>query len=145
MHRPPWIEVRLIWQDRQDNAAGLAVAMVDLRQAVIRAVRTSTTEVNRRADPRHELPLPGRLTIPGQGPQPVQVADISMGGARLLAGPSLTAGAGVSLSLDVVGRPLTGTVLAAGTTGIRLKFTLNAATSDALRQALDGVTARKAA
>ena len=117
----------------------------ELRQAVIRAVRTSTSEVDRRAAPRHELALQGRLSVPGQASQPVRIADISMGGGHLVPGTSLPPGTRVSLSLDIVGRPLTGTVLAAGTTGIRLKFTLDAATSGALRQALDSVTARKAA
>ncbi len=63
----------------------------------------------------------------------------------LLPGAPLTVGANVSLSLDILGHALAGTVLEAGQAGARLRFNLDAATSDALAQALDRITARKAA
>jgi methyl-accepting chemotaxis protein len=129
----------------QDNAAGLAVSMTELRQAVIRAVRTSTSDVNRRNEPRHALPLQGRVTVPGQAPQPVRVIDISMGGARLAPGPSLHRGAGVSVSLDVVGKALPSTVLECDETGSRVRFNLDQAASLALRETLERMTVRKAA
>jgi methyl-accepting chemotaxis protein len=128
-----------------ENAAGLAVSMTELRQAVIRAVRTSTSEVNRRAEQRYELPLQGRLTVPGRAPQPVRVADISTGGVRLLPGPSLAPRSGVSLLLDNVDKALPSTVLECDETGSRLKFNLDEAASLALQQVLERITARKAA
>jgi methyl-accepting chemotaxis protein len=129
----------------REDAAELGSAMAELRRSVIRAVRTSTSEVDRRCDQRHELPLVGHLTIPGQMPQPIRVADISMGGARLLPGPLAHPAASVSLSLDVVGAPLTGTVLESDGTGIRLKFDIEQAASASLRQAIERVMVSKAA
>ena len=129
----------------REDAAALGTAMAELRRSVIRAVRTSTTEADRRCDQRHELPLMGHLTIPGQMPKPIRVADISMGGARLLPGPLVHPGASVSLSLDVVGTTLTGTVLASDEIGIRLTFHLEQAASAALRQAIERVTVSRAA
>lgn len=129
----------------QVNAAGLATSMNELRQAVIRAVRTSTSEVNRRADRRYEVPLQGRLTVPGQAPQSVRVANISVGGVRLVPGASLSPGSGVSLMLDMVGKPLPGTVLESNQDATRLRFDLDEATSAALARVLETAAVSKAA
>jgi methyl-accepting chemotaxis protein len=127
-----------------ENAAGLAAAMTQLNQSVIRAVRSSTPEVNRRANLRHPVDLPGRLAMPGQAPQPVRLVDISMGGARLRPGPSLPLGASVTL-LDIAARPLPGIVLQADETGVRLRFALDAEASGLLRQTIERVAGRAAA
>jgi methyl-accepting chemotaxis protein len=129
----------------QGNAAGLATSMIELRQAVIRAVRTSTSEVDRRQDIRYQLPMQGRLTLPGQPPQDVRVADISMGGARLRPGAGAISGASFSLSLEGVARALNGTVIESDGNSIRLRFNLDEAASAALRQALPLPPDRKAA
>jgi methyl-accepting chemotaxis protein len=129
----------------QENAAGLALSMTELRQTVIRAVRSSTAEADRRRETRYELPLSGQLTLPGQGAQDVRIDNISMGGAHLLPGPMMKSGASVSLSLDIVDRAFTATVVDSDETGMRLRFNLDQAASLALRQILDGVTVRKSA
>jgi methyl-accepting chemotaxis protein len=129
----------------QENAAGLTVSMTVLRQAVIRAVRTSTSEVDRRAAPRHELTLQGRLSVPGQASQPVRIADISMGGGHLVPGISLPPGSRVSLSLDIVGKPLSGTVIDTDAGGTHLRFNLDDGAADALSRALARITASEAA
>ena len=49
-----------------ENATALHTAMGDLRHAVIRVVRTSTIEVDRRATLRYQVDLPCRLNVPGQ-------------------------------------------------------------------------------
>jgi methyl-accepting chemotaxis protein len=128
-----------------ENASVLATSMTELRQTVIRAVRTATSEVDRRRDVRYKLPLKGRLTVPGQPLQDVTVADISMGGASLLSGPSVAYGASISLSLDSVGKALACEVLESGGNGIRVRFSLDEAASAALRHALTRDPDRRAA
>ena len=52
--------------DVREIAAALNTAVGDLRNSVIRVVRTSTTEVDRRRVVRHRVDLPCRLSVPGQ-------------------------------------------------------------------------------
>ena len=49
----------------RENASALEVAMAELRHAVIKVVRTSADEVNRRDSPRHPVDLPCRLSAAG--------------------------------------------------------------------------------
>jgi methyl-accepting chemotaxis protein len=49
----------------RENASALEVAVADLRHAVVRVVRTSSTEVDRRDSARHPVDLSCRLSWPG--------------------------------------------------------------------------------
>ena len=69
------------------DAAGLNKAVVELRQAVIRTVRTSTTEMDRRTTRRHQVDLPCRLSVPGQAAFPARLNNIPIGGAACAAAP----------------------------------------------------------
>jgi methyl-accepting chemotaxis protein len=89
-----------------ENAAALDAAVAELRHSVIRVIRSSTSEVNRRQSLRHQVDLPCHLTSPGQARSAARVVDISADGARIHDGPSLSPGTKGSLHLDAVGAPL---------------------------------------
>ena len=53
----------------REHAAELNAAIDELRHSVIRVVRTSTDEVDRRRSVRHSVDLPCTLTFAGQDPR----------------------------------------------------------------------------
>jgi methyl-accepting chemotaxis protein len=76
--------------DVHSGAAELANSVASLRRVVVRVTRTSTDEVNRRANPRQSVSLPCHVMVGGQA-LVGQVANISACGAAItvLAGPPL--------------------------------------------------------
>jgi methyl-accepting chemotaxis protein len=89
----------------RENAAALEVAVADLRRAVVRVVRTSTAEVDRRGLPRHPADLPGRV-ITDTGTHPATIVDLSATGAQFRDAPPLPQGARGRVSLDGLREPL---------------------------------------
>jgi methyl-accepting chemotaxis protein len=87
----------------RENAAALDLAVADLRQAVVRVVRTSTTEVNRRQVVRHRDDSPCHVSVAGQAAQAARITDISRVGASIRGGPSLHPGSVGMLRLDGAG------------------------------------------
>ncbi|MCU0889049.1 MAG: methyl-accepting chemotaxis protein [Rubritepida sp.] len=96
-------------------AAQAESAVQALRGSMVKAVRESVPEVDRRADPRRAGAWPGTLILPRSGTRSaVTVCDLSEGGARLTGdGLALAADAEVALSVGAVmgGRPLSARVL----------------------------------
>ena len=88
--------------DVRAQAAALTQAVVELKLTVVRIVRTSTTEVNRRGFPRFKADFSCRLTIDGAPEQICRLMDISHGGARLLSAANAHAGDSGTLSIDGV-------------------------------------------
>ncbi|CAH2601955.1 HAMP domain-containing protein [Rhodovastum atsumiense] len=129
----------------QQGAAGLSVAMAELRRTVVRVVRTSTSEVDRRQDLRHSVNLPGQVTVAGGGARPVRVADISHGGARIVSDVPLAKGSRGSLSFGMVAQPLPFMVLSCDDGAVHLGFEHTEASSAALRQAIGAVGGARAA
>jgi methyl-accepting chemotaxis protein len=121
----------------RENAAGLNTAMEDLRHSVIRVVRTSTTEVNRRAHPRLEKDLPCRLTAGGQTCAG-QLLDLSESGARVRGGSDVRAGARGTLAIDGVDYALACVVDRSEDGVLGLEFALDEATAARLRETLRG-------
>jgi methyl-accepting chemotaxis protein len=111
----------------RESATGLNIAMEDLRHSVIRAVRTSTTEVDRRAHPRYDVDLPCRVTVGGQT-RSARVADLSDGGAHVRDAPALQVGIRGTLGIDGVGFPLPFIIKRSETDSLRMAFTLDEAT-----------------
>ncbi len=89
----------------RENAAALEEAVAELRHAIIRVVRTSTTDVDRRLAPRYPVDLPCRLRVAG-GMHEVRLADLSVIGAQLRDAPPLQPGAHGTISLDGVAIPV---------------------------------------
>jgi methyl-accepting chemotaxis protein len=72
----------------------LGEGVVQLRQAVVRIVRTSTEEVDRRTEARRSVDVPASVNIAGSSAaHAVRVIDLSEHGAQLQDGPALSEGA----------------------------------------------------
>jgi methyl-accepting chemotaxis protein len=107
-----------------DNASGLVSAVSALKQGVIRAVRTSTIEVNRRRWHRLDVDLACRVSVPGQATRTARVSDISEGGACVRGGPALVVGGSGSLAFDGVGSPVPFTVRSCADDELHVAFGL---------------------
>ena len=114
--------------DVRENAAGLNAAIEELRHAVIRVVRTSTPEVDRRASKRFEVNLPCRAIAGGQTYR-MRVADLSESGAQLRGAVGLAAGSRGTVEIDGVGFPLPFEVRFCENEVLRVAFALDAATA----------------
>ena len=66
----------------QDTSATLTDALQDLRRTLVRTVRTTSADVDRRAGSRVAVNLSAQLDL-GAGARTVRVADLSEGGARV--------------------------------------------------------------
>ena len=75
-----------------NDASGLNTSVADLRHAVIRVLRTSTTELERRSAVRYDVDMPCRVEFPGVAACPARVTDISAGGASVRGGPQVPDG-----------------------------------------------------
>jgi methyl-accepting chemotaxis protein len=96
----------------RENAAGLNTAVSDLRHSVIRVVRTSTTEVDRRGEHRYPVNLTCRITLSGRT-STAHVTNLSEHGASVRSEHVGTVGARGTLDVDGVGLPLPFTVRSA--------------------------------
>jgi methyl-accepting chemotaxis protein len=88
-----------------DNTESLRKAVEDLRHSVIRIVRNAALEVDRRADQRHAIELPCRLTI-GGATREARVADLSAAGVSVRGAGALPIGGHGTLRIEGSGSPL---------------------------------------
>ena len=70
--------------DVRDSAAGLTASVADLKRTVVRAVRTSTPQVDRRGSERHIANFPCHVQLDGLGSIGTRTVNLSDGGARVL-------------------------------------------------------------
>jgi hypothetical protein len=112
----------------RENAAGLNVAIEELRHAVVQVVRTSTPEVDRRAGRRFEVNLPCRVLAGGETYR-IRVADLSEAGAQLRGAIGLPVGSRGTLEVDGVGFPLPFNVRFCENEVLRVAFALDASTA----------------
>jgi methyl-accepting chemotaxis protein len=107
----------------REGAAAMEAAIGELRQSLVRVVRTATPEVNRRAADRSEVDLGCQVTIGGRS-LTGYVRDLSDGGARLRLTEAAKAAAGArgAIELDTVPGPVPFLVVAAEGDSLRIKF-----------------------
>jgi hypothetical protein len=129
----------------ESHTTMLAGAVGDLRRAVVRAVRTSTTEADRRGSARHAVEMTCRISGDGRPEQTARVVDLSEGGASIADGPAMTAGASGGLVLAGTGSPLPFTVRQAENGILHVAFRLDEAATQRLRSVLAGIATRRAA
>lgn len=111
--------------DIRDGSSDIAKKVDDLRNTLVRVIRTSTTDVNRRLSSRLNLNCPGTLSLHGRA-VPVTVRNIAVGGALLEAvPPTLSVGAPVTLAIDGLTSDLTGAVTRVNGSSALVQFTLN--------------------
>ena len=127
------------------DADGLNAAVAALRHAVIRVVRTSTTEVDRRNAVRHPVNLPCRLELAGQRPFATRTRDLSIAGASVLgATAAMTIGSRGVLHLDDAGFPLPCVVRGEDGDVTRLEFTLDDTAAQKFTFTLERLVGRQA-
>ena len=129
----------------RDDAAGLNTLVGELKHSLIKVVRTSTAEVDRRGHARHTVSLACRVTAPGSGTQNGQVVDLSEGGAAISDAPLLPIGARASLEVDRIGMKLPFIVRSADDNVMRVVFELDAASGSRLAEILRNLGLQRAA
>ncbi|MGA3003926.1 MAG: methyl-accepting chemotaxis protein [Acetobacteraceae bacterium] len=112
----------------RENVAALDLAVGELRHSVIRVVRTSTAEVDRRGAERYEVDMPCRVTEGGRT-HDARLANLSDLGAEVRGGPNLTAGVRGVLHVQGVNVALPFTVRQSDGDAIRLRFELDTETA----------------
>ncbi len=128
-----------------DDATALATAVGVLKQAVVRVVRTSTPEVNRRRSERQLVDLPCQLSVPGQATLAARMTDLSEHGACFHGGPSLPAGASGTLAVDAFGFPVPFTVRSCLGDELHVGFALDAAATGKLAAFISRLAQRRLA
>ena len=129
----------------QAVSGGLADLARELRTTVVRVIRTSTTEVDRRRSARYEVDLPCRLTVPGRGTVSGRVNNLSAGGARIQGAEALPDGARGTVGIDGVAGALAFTVRNADGGVLDVAFELDQAATVALHHVLERLESRRAA
>jgi methyl-accepting chemotaxis protein len=129
----------------RDGAAGLDEAAKELRHSVIRVVRSSTVEVDRRQVPRRATNLPCRFSLAGQSEHAAWVADLSEVGASVRDAPPAPVGARGTLSLAGLGYKLPFVVRSAEDGVLHVGFALDAADAARFGLFVNDVAARQAA
>jgi methyl-accepting chemotaxis protein len=129
----------------RENAAGLNSAMGELRHSVIRAVRTSTTEVDRRESPRHKVDLACRVSVPGQESRVAEVIDISEGGAWVRADWAWPQGTRGTLYFDNADLTLPFMVVAGEGDDMHLSFPLDQTRTGEFKSIIERLVRRRAA
>jgi len=127
----------------RENAAALELAVAELRHAVIRVVRTSTTEVDRRRAARYPVDLTCRVTA-GSGTQDARLTDLSETGAQWTGGPVLQPGAAGTVSIEGVTIPFV-VCSADHRGGLHVQFEENAARRQAVSRLLDRLQCHRVA
>jgi methyl-accepting chemotaxis protein len=140
-------EARLTGQhaaEVRDNTIGLGEAVDELRHAVIRVVRTSTEEVDRREHARSATDIACRLTVEGQT-HSARIVDLSDTGARVHGAPMLRAGLRGTLAVDRVGSTMAFSVAHFQDGLLGVTFASDAATLAAGRELAGRMTRPRAA
>ncbi|MHA7066407.1 PilZ domain-containing protein [Azospirillum argentinense] len=86
-------------QRLRDGSGAVASSIEELRHVLVRVVRTSTSEADRRRQPRYRVDEPCTVTVGGQT-QSGQVVNLSVGGAMITGLTGLGAADRGSLRLD---------------------------------------------
>jgi methyl-accepting chemotaxis protein len=131
-------------KELHDNTECLRDAVEELRHSVIRIVRTSAGEVDRRATERHAVDLPCRLSI-GDEVRDARVANLSAIGVGVRGAGDLPIGGCGTLSIEGAGFPLPFVVRRndAGLAGLALA--LDAAADARFRAWLEALVRTRAA
>jgi methyl-accepting chemotaxis protein len=125
----------------QHGSAGIAGKVDDLHEVLVRVIRTSTADVDRREGARIAIDRPGTVTIHGRD-HAVRVGDISPGGAVVSGMPDAEVGTTVMLRLSGIEPGLSGNVLRRSGAETIIRLTLD----DRARAAVAALTeAHKAA
>jgi methyl-accepting chemotaxis protein len=118
------------------SAQATEAAVGDLARSLVRIVRTSTEEIERRSAARLPWDAPGRIEGAG-GSSAVTVIDLSRGGAMIGGATALRPGTRVTLHLSGTGLAIPAEVVAAEEDRARLLFLPDPAAEAALGRLLE--------
>jgi len=124
---------------------GLATAVGDLRHSVIRVVRTSTLEVDRRHSPRYPTNLPCHLELADGSTHAARAHYLSDGGSFIESGPSMQPGDRGVLRLDGIRLDLPFTVRDAPDGALHVAFALDPAAVASFHAVVEQLGQRPAA
>jgi len=102
-----------------EASESVATAIANLKGAVVRAVRTSTEETNRRRYERFNVSLPAQVRESGRTVD-AHLIDVSAGGARLESNPSIKTGGRVSIAAS--SQSWDGKVVGVDAGGVHVQF-----------------------
>jgi methyl-accepting chemotaxis protein len=122
----------------------LDATVEDMKQSVVRAMRTSMQEVDRRTTQRFTTDLTGQIAIGGQS-HTVRLLELSDGGARLTGAPPLPVGTSGVLRVPEVQVPLPFSIRGIDGEVVRIAFALDSAAAEAFRGASERLSQRRAA
>jgi methyl-accepting chemotaxis protein len=128
-----------------DGATRLAASMADLKLSLVRVVRSSTGEVDRRVYRRHDVVMGCQFTLNRSGTHTGRTTDISEGGARIEGADGAQPDETGILTLDGVALQIPILVRAVHGNTVRLIFALEPDMAAAWRGTMDGLVARMAA
>jgi hypothetical protein len=107
------------------NAIGnVASSLSSLRSVLVKVVRTTTIEANRRLSPRFKASGPVRMTGPGMDRLNAMLVDISEGGAWVRVDQNLNMGAIGKIQLDGLACDLPFTVRGRDNDALHIEFNL---------------------
>jgi hypothetical protein len=129
--------------DVQIDAAGLAELVSELRRTVVRVIRTSSADVDRRHSDRIAVDMPCQLSFSGYDDAHGRVTDLSERGAGIESATTVPVGTAGTLGLD--GHRFAFTVRDAHGGVLNVAFEPEAVRSAALGQILQRVASRTAA
>jgi methyl-accepting chemotaxis protein len=132
-------------RELNDNITALNAAVTALDKTVIKVVRTSTDEVDRRHHPRRDVDLPCRLVVSDQSSHGARLADLSERGACVRGGPSLEIGARGALHIERLDTPLAFAVRSNEDGALHIEFETDDSIAVLLRPLLDALPQRTAA
>ena len=128
-----------------ENIKALDGAVAELKRSVVRTVRTSATEVDRRISERMDVDLSCHVAVPGEPVRQARVTNISGGGALIVEGPSLSVGVSGTINIAGLGTALPFVVRYAGMNELGIAFRADDAAEAQLTSFLQRIAPRKAA
>jgi aerotaxis receptor len=106
----------------RDGSVEIADKVNELRSALVRVVRNSTADVNRRLAARVDIDRPGVVVVNGKQ-HPVLIRDLSESGAVLVdAVEDISINASLTVKIDGLATPLLGHVTRIDERGVLVKF-----------------------
>jgi hypothetical protein len=90
----------------RETAGSLESAMAHLRVSMVRVVRLSSKEANRRGEDRIPVELAARLVPDGKRPEDVMVLDLSSHGTRISTSAQLPVGTRGVLTIQGISLPM---------------------------------------